>query len=67
MIAFKIVSKARIGKFKQKILLESVKVYICYIDRLINQTMTKVCFIEPNISNERLFDQQIKSTIGITG
>lgn len=29
--------------------------------------MTKVGFNEPNILNEKLFDQHIKNTLGITG
>jgi len=33
---------------------------------LINHAETKVGFNEPNIPNERLFDHQIKGTIGIT-
>jgi len=33
---------------------------------LINQAETKVGFNEPNILNEKLFDPQIKGTIGIT-
>jgi len=66
MITFKIVAKVCIGKFEQKILFWIIKINICYTVRLINQTVTKVGFNEPNFLNEKLFEHQIKSTLGIT-
>jgi len=66
MNAIKKVTMACIGKFNRNILIVIIKENICYIVRLINQTMTKVGFIEPNFLNEKLFDHQIKNTLGLT-
>jgi len=66
MTAFKIVAKVYIGKFRRKISFFVHKSNICLIVRLINRTVVKTGFKDPNIVNENLFDHQIKGTLGIT-
>jgi len=65
-VAFKSVTNAYKGKFKQNILFLSAKANICLTVRMVIQTEPKGGFSEPKMLNEKVFDQQIKGTVGIT-